>query len=70
MAAQAHARRGDGGSAVQPARIELAADPAGLAVYLRSHSDKLLASQGVSGDVVLLGAQGKPTAALTPGRRQ
>ena len=23
-------------------RIELAADPAGLAVYLRSHSDKLL----------------------------
>ena len=47
-------------------RIELAADPAGLAVYLRSHPDKLLASQGVSGDVVLLGAQGKQTAALTP----
>ena len=47
-------------------RIELAADPAGLAVYLRSHSDKLLASQGVSGDVVLLGAQGKANRCADP----
>ncbi len=47
-------------------RVELVNDASGLAVYLREHSDKPLSSKGISGDIVLLGSQGKTTLALTP----